>query len=1605
MSMKTKSTSLCSGFFIAIFLFVCNTLYAQLKADFTSNVQSGCLPLIVAFQDKSTGNPTSWTWNLGNGTIAANQNPVTTYADPGTYTIKLSIKNASGKDSVIRTSYITVYALPQVGFDAASTQGCYPLDVKYSNNSKAGSGTISFYLWDFGDGNIDTIAKPMHTYVSGGVFDITLKVTNSYGCYSALTKSDFIKIDNGVNAGFDLVSLDVCKSPAVAVFENTSEGSDNLNYTWDFGDGSTSTDKLPVHIYSTSGNYNVVLTVRTASGCSDTATLPLTVHIPASSFSYSKTLCLNQTVHFTNTSVPAPVSCTWYFGDGTTSKQLNPDKAYNKTGNYMVKVVNMFSEGCSDSVSNDISISTGPTAFFTADDTSNCIAPLSVNFTNKTTGIATEYLWDFGDGDTSSQLNPNHVYKKQGNFTVTLTAINSNGCSNVYEKNKAIVIQPLKITGLKNLPDSGCVPVIIKPTVQLNQNANIKKYSWDFGDGSTSTDPSPTHTYTKDGFFSVEVTVETEEGCSDTYTLPNGVLAGHKPKANFSAAFDSICANETQEYQNTSTNGPITFLQWDFGAILDSATGQTYYVNPPDTGYHLITLVAFNYGCSDTTFKDRIVYAKPPIARIDFHNNCDNKLMVSFADSSLLDVMHTWDFGDGTTDNSKNPDHIYKAPGDYTVSLFTTNKTCRDSSTAHVRVINETGAITLSNKIFCRGNDYDVDIAGINVDNIKNTTWDFGDGTVITVNSATKATHAYTAAGRFKIKATMIDRNNCHSDYEIPDSITVYGPLAAFNGSAPGICLGSAVSFTDKSTSDGIHNITKWSWNFGEGADENYNSSSTFTHTYKDTGYKTVRLSVTDSYGCTDSARKPDYVFVSKPFASYIISDSIACPGKLISFQNKSDGEDLDYKWDFDDGSVSNQKNPSYNYKKGGTYNPVLFVTDVNGCRDSFQNSLKVSLPAATFSVSDSVSTCPPLDVKFTNKSTDFTSVTWSFGDGSPSIIISPTHIYTYPGTYPVQLIVKGYGNCADTSSIKNILIKGPTGTMQYDIEPVCYPAKTKFTANAKNVAIYTWDFSDGNTASTTNDKISYEYQPGNYVPKLILQDAAGCKTSIKGIDTVKIFTVTANANFSSTVTCNLNPVQFTDASTSADNIIHHYWYFGDDSMVDAKMVTHYYKKEGDYDAYLIAETKLGCRDTFSIPAGVHILPKPKINIAGDSSACAMATVNYKASNAAKDSTIVWNWNFGNGKTSAGQNVSTAYNKDGNYIINLIATNSGGCADTTTTNVTVHALPNVKAGNDTTVCKGGNFQLTAKGAAKYIWSGNGLSCTNCDAPTINPTVQSTYFVTGKDVYGCAGSDSVSINIIAPGKISVAAGDTLCVGESVKLNASGAASYQWYPSIYLDNDKAAQPVFTAAKDTSITYKVIGHTAQNCFADTGYVSLKTFPVPKINIEKDAINLSAGSSVQLHSNGSADINSWRWQPPQGLSSTVVADPVASPIQSTTYACIASNGGACVARDEITINVVCGSTNVFIPNTFSPNNDGMNDIFYPRGNGLFKIKSFKVFNRWGQIVFDRSNTSPNNAADGWNGKYNGKPANTDVYVYIIEVLCSNNSVIPFKGNITLIK
>jgi gliding motility-associated-like protein len=483
--------------------------------------------------------------------------------------------------------------------------------------------------------------------------------------------------------------------------------------------------------------------------------------------------------------------------------------------------------------------------------------------------------------------------------------------------------------------------------------------------------------------------------------------------------------------------------------------------------------------------------------------------------------------------------------------------------------------------------------------------------------------------------------------------------------------------------------------------------------------------------------------------------------------------------------------------------------------------------------------------------------------------------------------------------------------------------------------------------------------------------------------------------------------VAFKDSSWSNDIISGYQWNFGDGVTSTAKNPSHTYKTAGNYSVSLVTRTQFGCVDSTVYQQPIRVLSSPLIAISGITGSCEPAEFHFTGNLVKGDTTdLTWSWDFGNGQNGNLQDPGVrSFPNPGTYNIKLRVMGSEGCADSATRVATVYPNPVVDAGADTTICLNNDYTLTAKGSESYRWDADPtLSCTGCASPTATPLGHTTYYVTGLTEYGCSARDSVKLQVIRPLKMSVGRGDTICVGATVPLTASGTQSYQWSPALYLDNPNSSSP--KSKPDSTIQYRVIGSDEKNCFTDTGYIKIKVYRIPTIDIKGgNNINLKVGESMKLETSSSPDITQWKWFPTQGLSCATCPEPVASPKETITYSVVATNDGTCLSRDQVTITVICNNGNIFVPNTFSPNGDGNNDYFFPRGTGVSAIKNMKVFNRWGQVVFEKNKMPVNNANEGWNGKFNGVAMPTDVYVYILEVVCDNSSIIPIKGNVTLLR
>ncbi|MBV9962127.1 MAG: PKD domain-containing protein, partial [Parafilimonas sp.] len=1407
-----------------------------------------------------------------------------------------------------------------------------------------------------------------------------------------------------VQADFTYVYSNVCKPPSTVTFTNTSQSNTSLNYQWYFGDGAASTQQNPAHTYTTSGNFSVQLTATNSNGCLNSYQQIISVGGVQANFDFIPD-CKNGDVVFIDNSTPKPINETWDFGDGNTDTGVQVTHIYNNAGTYQVTLSADFG-GCKDTIRKTIKTGQKPQAAFTiTGKRATCIYPQTIQFTDESTE-ATSYKWFFGDGDTSNQKNPAHTYNAAGDYTVELIVYNSNGCSDTLIKTNLIQLGPPQIQGIKNFPYEACAPQTLLLSPEIISGNSIALYQWDFGDGTTSNDSVPTHTYINTGVYNIKLIVVTAEGCSDTLFMPNAVSLGKAPKPKFTADPLNVCAGTSVQFTDKSI-GLVTDWLWLFGDGTSSTQQDpSHYYS--DTGYQSVTLIVSQYGCYDTLTLKKYIYVNPPVAKFNSFSECDNPFKYTFTDKSIKPQTWHWDFGDGNTSNKQSPSHRYAGEGFYQVTLTVTNGSCTDIRHDSINVIKENPSFNYNSTNFCKYDSIQFFVTGYNPNNIKTFQWDFGDGILTQPGVKNDSVyHLYTDAGTYSPILVVKDINNCIDTINKKVDIQIFGPNAAFSNKA-GACLLSTINFNDESTTDGQHNITTWIWNYGDSTKTDTLNSGPFAHTYLKTGMFDVSLKVFDNNGCYDTVSNIDAINITKPVAGFSANDTLTCSGSMVNFLDSSQGISLLYAWNFGDGQVSGNPEPLHKYAAEGVYDIKLIVHDKYGCVDSLTKPqyIRVANPVAEFALPDTLFSCPPAKIDPVNNSVNYNSVTWDFGDGNTSSQIMPEHYYTAPGNYTLSLVVQGYGTCYDTI-IKPLVVKGPVALLSYSPLSGCNPLNVSFAAKAKNTVGYIWDFGNGETVTSTDSNAAYNYtKPGRFLPQLIVVDSGGCHTPVVNKDTIVIYGV--DTKFSAVLqsgTCDSTLYNFIDSSVALyDNISSYYWNFGDGSISYDANPSHYYHNSATYNASLNITTANGCIDTFALPINVLIDSTPLISALIPDSACVNATVIFTANlNNNSAGSVTWKWDLGNGLLAYNNDTTYNFSTAGTYNISVTATSAAGCMNTLSHPLRIDPLPAVYAGIDSAICLGQNITLNATGANIYTWRANEtLSCYSCTNPVADPSFNTTYYLTGTNNYGCINNDSVNIKVVQPAKISINAPDTVCRGNVIQLNASGEEVYQWEPSSLVTN--STDSTTSSTPQTTTIYSVIGRDMKGCFSDTATATVTVFSYPTLQLKDSNVIIESGSEYHISPQGSEDITSWQWSPPSGISCLNCPDPVLKPVSNQTYTVVAKNIAGCSVEKHISITVLCKGQNLFIPNTFSPNGDGMNDYFYPRGKG-FSVKSFRIFSRWGTIVYERTNFPPNQQNYGWDGTYNGKTVTPDVYVFIAEILCDNGGIITTKGNITLLR
>ncbi len=1701
------------------------TVYPNPVVDFDAAPRSGCSGFNTCFTDLTTSPNfpvVEWTWDFGDGNVSQGvQNPCHSYVtgtNPCFNVTLVTTNNVGCSATGQKNNFICLTQAPTVNFTATPRIACAPpYTISFADSSIATNGLS--YLWDFGDGNSSTLRNPVHTYLNSGNFNVRLTVTDTVCSQTSTSiRNSFIRTTNLLSN--PRISDDtICLSQPIQ-FTDSSIGTPTT-WLWNFGNGVTSNQRNPSYVYPTPGNYIVTLTVTNAIGCTDDSvlTFPIVVQpIPSANITANNTNSCQAPflVSFNSNASASTTAYNWDFGDGNFSNNPNPTNNYLAPGNYNVVLIVENALGCRDTVTQSNFIRIEPTIVnFTSDSTQGC-APLNICFRDSSISLdpIISRQWDFGDpisgaNNTSTLLNPCHLFQNVGVYNVTLTATTQGGC--IATTTRQISAGTAPSINFSVSSTTVCAGIPVQFTNLSTGTPPPNSFLWQFDASGSAATADASFAWDEPGQYTVTFTVR-NNGCSKDSTVQITVL---DPRPDFTFAANCNIPGRIN-FTNTSVNA--TSYLWSFGPTGATSTQinpQYTYLNP---GTYTVTLAATNSNTGCTAERTQVIDVSNTAANFsaDVTSGCA-PLQVRFTSTSTgTGLTYNWSFGPlGATSTQQNPTYTYTTQGQYTVRLTVTDVNgCQvtETKTAYISVSDVTPEFIALSTTGClpeSGNPSPI----IQFQNQSTTSggttiqswqWDFGNGTQsfslpgnpppATIN------RAYNTAGSYTVSLTVTTSLGCTRTISKPQYIRVNQPVANFSTDYNLYCPNQPVQFVNTSTGQGL----TYRWDFGDPSSGVNNTSTAAqpTHAYQDTGYYTISLIVIDNGGCRDTLVRPDLFYIGLPDLDFFALDTFRyCPPFLVNFTNLTSYDTLNvtrYEWDFGDGTGAvNVQNPSKVYNSAGLFEVKVVVTFENGCVDSLAINNYINIGGAVGNMTLSTdSACKDDCILIRANASGAISLFWIFDDGEVgSFGDTVTHCYLTPGLFVPSVILTDTQQpvCSYTLFYNDTLVIDSVNTFFVTNlnDTVCSFSPIQFIDSSSaflvdSIVRWEWDFGDGGTSSLQNPVYSFS-NPGTNTVTLTSYSVLGCSNTYSR-DIWVIRRPDGDFVISDTIGCDSLLATYTDASIQGDfPIVSWQWNFGDLAVLSDTANTqgphsYFYNLLGSYTPRLIVRDAYGCRDTvdkvinvYQIPTGIN--GADTIQICFRDSVVLNGTPGY----------ATYDWTPGlylNDSTIA---QPTAYATDTITYI-LVTTDFSTCQSTDTVTLIVLPLPPLSLNPypDTNICLGDTVQLIANGSIQYSWSPPvEISNTTIANPIVYPTNSRYYKVVTTDSFGCQSFDSVRVIInrffpefagersclgtpadfvsvsatsdrpivryywdfgdnttiadTSVGRITqytysdsgsyqvtlvlfdnigcsdtlvktvrvdfppnaFAGNDTLiCFGASAQLYSGGGVdSVYWTPATGIDNPFTFNPIVTPNQTT--TY--VAHVTNGvCPFDTATVRVVVKPLPYVKSIDDRI-INKGVTIELTTITDLQ-NAISWNTVDTTISCLdCLNPTVTPSQPTLYIITVTDEFGCVNSDSVLllVNQVCNDDIVFVPTAFTPNGDGSNDYLYARMFGAKELMFFRIFDRWGKLLFETNN--PNIGWDGINR--DNEKLITGVYVYAIEAVCFNGEKVIKTGNVTLLK
>jgi gliding motility-associated-like protein len=1193
--------------------------------------------------------------------------------------------------------------------------------------------------------------------------------------------------------------------------------------------------------------------------------------------------------------------------------------------------------------------------------------------------LGTQQVWRYKVPNlyTFNQSNNNPGYL----VNVFAGTTNTDGCGSIVEREFSVAIYdpPIAKMGWSN---NGCVSDVVQFVDSTNYLDGTFSYRWfwDFGDGTIDSVRYPQHRYLAPGTYTVKFSMISNIGCiSDTSIKQITITAN--PIADFTVVQPS-CVGTPVRFNNRSTiqqPGTITKWYWNYGdgftetsTLPFSGTVSHVYAN---AGNYQVTLRAETQtGCS-SVFDTLSVYVGPypTPAIISPGRVCLPTDSARFGNSSTISdgsiLTYQWTFGDSTSGSNDSsilstPAHYYSTTGSYNVSLTATStQGCvADTIIIFSDIYNRVTAEFEGNEEVCAMDTaFFSSIGTAQGNSITIRYWDFGDGSPI--DTGTSVSHIYSLPGLRVVRHWTISEVGCNSDTISKNILVNHVPVANFRLTGSD-CQYSNVLVRDFS-SIGNGNIVSWNWNLGDTLNQIRSTPDTFSTIFSWYGSDTVRLVVTSDKGCFSHPKDSVIEINAKPLAGFKDPD-VCLADSYAQFNDTSSipsGSIISWSWTFGDPASGNnnssiQQNPQHSYQTIGLKPISLIVTSSQGCTDTIERSISVNgdIPDAIFEVLEPNRLCSNDSISIKDTSTvDIGSIVrveivWDLV-GAPNVFEVednpfPGKLYKHlyptfhqPATRQYRVKIRSYSgeSCVDSTFRDIALLAAPK--VQFD--PI------------SDTCLYIEPF-----------KLTQAFEvygmPGTYVYS---------GTSISAADS-SFYPVIAGVG--------LDTVQFkystlTGCSDSATQTI----------LIEEPPIAHF-----------------GYMSPFCEDVAVRF---------SDSSTTPLGTL------------VAWTWNYGDGSaeetTLQADSVKHIFANSIEYSVQLVVTNSVGCkslpdtvlipiqpeplASFTFSDTVCLPIADVQFNNTTSIADGTEATIT------YRWSFGDASANGTDTTSlINPRYTYSNLgpfavtLTATSLAGCIGDTIISVNTIHPqpeANFQLASAG-VCEGASIRLtdvsDPKDGTTVAWSWN-YGDGNTSDEedPSHIYADSGNYTISLYITNSFGCVSDTTTQVFRVYPYPIISAGPD-LTVLEGEPITIQATAIGNNLQFAWTNWFFLNNYQILNPICTPDNNMTYTLKVTGEGGCISTDEVKVSVWRKPQ---IPNTFSPNNDGINDYWVIEHLRDYKYAKVKVFTRTGQQVFQSIGYN-----EPWDGKKNGKALPMDTYYYIIE---PGNGRAPITGFVTIIK